>query len=135
MNVLGTITGGSLTEGLTMKINPEASLETIKTGKFVSITGKRYTFFSLITDLSLEITHPDILLYPPTKYETLLAQTIRSKNIYSTAQLKPLVMLNKNNEISPVKTLPPHFATVHKAQSKDIALIFGDPGSGKIIFL
>ena len=70
--VLGHIISGSLTEGLVIRISPETPLEEIKTGKFVSIVGKQHTFFSLITDLTLEVTHPDILLFPPTPEEKLL---------------------------------------------------------------
>lgn len=123
---LGTIVSGSLAEGLTMRINPNTPLETIKTGKFVSIVGKDHTFFSLITDLTLEVTNSDILLYPPTEQETLLHNFLKRKHIYATAQLKPMVMLDKAGKIGPVKTIPTHFATVHEAQKKDVALIFGD---------
>lgn len=124
--VLGSIVGGSLVEGLTMRITANTPLETIKTGKFVSIVGKDYTFFSLITDLSLEVTHQDIILYPPTEQEKLLHSFLQRRNIYATAQLKPMVMLNKKNEISPVKTIPAHFAQVNEAQKKDVSLIFGN---------
>ena len=70
--ILGHILSGSLTEGLVMRINPDTNLEEIKTGKFVSIVGGEYTFFSLITDLTLAVSHPDILLFPPTEQETFL---------------------------------------------------------------
>lgn len=123
---LGSVIGGSLVEGLTMRINPDIPLETIKTGKFVSIVGKDHTFFSLITDLSLEVTNPDILLYPPTEKEQLLNTFLYKKHIYATAQLKPMVMLNKENAIGPVKTIPTHFTQVYEAQKQDVALIFGD---------
>ncbi|MFS8507050.1 MAG: hypothetical protein LVQ75_02870 [Candidatus Babeliales bacterium] len=42
---LGSIIGGSLTDGLTMRVNPDIPIETLKTGKFVSIIGKDFTFF------------------------------------------------------------------------------------------
>ena len=58
---LGAIIGGSLVEGLTMRIDSNTPLESIKTGKFVSIVGKDYVFFSLITDLTLEVTNQYIL--------------------------------------------------------------------------
>ncbi len=109
-----------------MRINTTTPLETIKTGKFVSIVGNEYTFFSLITDLTLEVSHPDILLYPPSAKEPLLHSFLQQKCMYATAELKPMVMLNKKNELSPVKTIPSHFATVHEAQKEDVALIFGD---------
>jgi len=124
--ILGHILSGSLTEGLVIRINPDTPLEDIKTGKFVSITGKSHTFFSLITDLTLQVTHPDILLFPPTPEETLLNALLKQRDIYATATLKPMLMLTADNKPSPVKTIPAHFAIVHEADSKDINLIFGD---------
>jgi Helicase HerA, central domain len=122
----GHILTGSLTDGFVMRIAPDAHLEDIKTGKFVSIVGKQHKFFSLITDLSLEVTHPDILLFPPGKEETLLGKALKQKDIYATAQLKPMLMLNEKNEKGPVKTVPPHFAYVYEASKEDVAMIFGD---------
>lgn len=126
MKVLGHIISGSLTEGLVIRISPNVPLEEIKTGKFVSIVGKDYTFFSLITDLTLEVTHPDILLFPPTPEETLLTALLKEKDMYATAVLRPMLMLNKEGKPMPVKTIPAHFAAVHEATKKDVALIFGD---------
>jgi DNA helicase HerA-like ATPase len=123
--ILGTIVTGSLTEGFVMRIAPDANLEEIKTGKFVSVVGKQYIFFSMITDLSLQVSHPDILLFPPTKDEPLLAEILRQKDIYATATLKPMLMLD-GTEKRPVKTIPPHFATVYEATKQDVCLIFGD---------
>lgn len=124
--IVGHIISGSLTEGLIIRIAPETPLEDIKTGKFVSIAGKNHTFFSLIMDLTLEVTHPDILLFPPTPEETLLTNLLKQRDMYATATLKPMLMLNKDNTPSPVKTIPPHFAAVHEADKKDVAFIFGD---------
>ena len=109
-----------------MKVCPQTDLETIKTGKFVSISGKSYKFFSLITDLKIEVTHPDIILFPPEKHEMLLQDAIKQKDMYATATLKPMLMLANDNIPRPVKTIPPHFSLVHEADNKDVALIFGD---------
>jgi molybdopterin-guanine dinucleotide biosynthesis protein len=124
--LLGTIISGSLTEGFVMRIDPKSSLEDIKTGKFVSIVAQENTFFSLVTDLTLQVSHPDILLFPPTAQETLLTSILKQKDIYATAQLKPMLMLNKQQQAMPVKTIPPHFCPVYEADNKDVALIFGD---------
>ena len=123
---LGAITGGSLTEGLVMRIAPETDLETIKTGKFVSVVGTHHVFFSLITNLTLEVTNQDILLYPPAENEKLLQKLLKQHGMYATAELKPMVMLNKEKEVVPVKTVPPHFAKVYEATTQDVALIFGN---------
>ena len=60
--LLGHVIAGSLTDGFIVRISPETDLAEMKTGKFVSIINNHATFFSLITDLKLEVTHPDILL-------------------------------------------------------------------------
>src|SRR5579872_1100530 len=100
---LGTIVSGSLSEGFVMRIHHETNLEEIKTGKFVSIIGAKHTFFSLITDLTLEVSHPDILLFPPTESEPLLSTMLKQKDIYATANLKLMLMLNHEKKPSPVK--------------------------------
>ena len=125
--LLGSIVSGSLVEGLVMRISPQANIEDIKTGKFVSVEGSAtQTFFSLITDLSLEVTHSDILLFPPSSQETLLNEVLKQKDIYATATLKPMLMLNNEQRPIPVKTIPPHFSSVYEATKEDVALIFGD---------
>jgi hypothetical protein len=124
--LIGHIISGSLSEGFVMKIHHETSINEIKTGKFVSIAHENATFFSLITDISLGVTHPDILLFPPTKQETLLSSVVRKKDIYATAHLKPMLVLHVDKTIAPVKTIPVHFSPVYQASVKDVAQIFGD---------
>ena len=124
--MLGTIISGSLTDGLTMRLAPRTDLETIKTGKFLCIAGTHHRFFSLITDLSLEVTNPDILLFPPSPEEKLLSDLLQEKDMYATAILKPMLMLGRDLQPMPVKTIPPHFSQVFEADHKDVALIFGD---------
>lgn len=123
---LGTIVSGSLADGFVMRINSQANLEQIKTGKFVSIWGEQYRFFSLITDLKLEITNPDILLFPPNKSDTFLKKVLSAKDIYASATLRPMLSLNNEGNICPVKTIPAHFANVYEATQEEISLIFGD---------
>src|SRR5579872_1703347 len=120
---LGTIISGSLMEGFIMRINPHVQLEEIKTGKFVCVVGDQYKFFSLIMNLTLEVTNPDILLFPPSSQEKLLTTFLKQKDIYATASLKPMLMLNKEHQPMPIKTIPPHFAAVHEATKQDVALI------------
>ncbi len=123
---LGIILAGSLTEGLVMRLAPGCLLEEIKTGKFVSIVGKQYRFFSLITDLELEVSHPDILLFPPGEDEHLLSSMLKSKDMYAKAVLRPMLMLDHQLRKMPVKTIPEHFSCVYEASGKDVADVFGD---------
>jgi uncharacterized protein len=122
---IGHIVSGSLEQGLLMRIDPHTNTEDIKTGKFVSIHGKDHQYFSLITDLSLATSHPDILLFPPDESEKLLMSFLKQKDIYATANLKPMLMLGADQRPMPVKTIPPHFSDVVEVTNKDVALIFG----------
>ena len=122
---LGSIIEGSLTDGFVMRVAQDANLEEIKAGKFVAIAGNEYTFFSMITNVTLQVTHPDILLYPPSQQETLLRDFLKKKSIYATAQVKPMIALTKLGRAVPVKTVPQHFASVHEASERDVAAIFG----------
>jgi DNA helicase HerA-like ATPase len=131
---LGHILAGSLVEGLVMRLDSGYELESVKTGKFVSVKGKEYTFFSLITDLELEVTNPDILLFPPQEDEDLLKKVLSKRDIYAKVQLRPMLMLDKHGKHMPVKTIPVHFATVHEASRDDVALIFGDERESEKFF-
>jgi len=131
---LGHILSGSLVEGLVMRLESECELESVKTGKFVSVQGKEYKFFSLITDLELQVTNQDILLFPPQEDEALLKSVLSKRDIYAKVQLRPMLMLDKNGKHMPVKTIPAHFAKVHEASKDDVALIFGDERESKKYF-
>ena len=79
---LGIITSGSLVEGLQMRLNSERSIEEVKAGKFVVISGQYHQFFSLITDVSLDSSSPNMLINPPSKDEYLLRQVLAGTNSF-----------------------------------------------------
>lgn len=124
--LLGRVMSGSLTDGFVMRVEPHISLDELKTGKFVSIVGSKNSFFSLITDLELHVSHPDILLFPPSETETLLKEFLREKDMYASVQLRPMIMIDEHKKPLPVKTIPTHFTPVYEATRADVALIFGD---------
>ena len=125
-NCIGQIIAGSLSEGFTMRFSTTTDIETIKSGKFVCIQGINHRFFSIITDLKLETTHPEILQFPPSEKDDLLKKLLSRNSTYATAQLKPMLMINQAHHISPVKTMPHHFAPVFEANKQDIETIFGN---------
>lgn len=131
---IGYVIAGSLTEGLIMRLNPEYALEEVKAGKFVCVKSSEMTFFSLVTDIELEVTHPDILLFPPTEREPLLNDIVKRNDAYAKVTLKPMLMLDKYGQRMPVKTIPSHFTAVHEATREDVALIFGSEEQSKAHF-
>ncbi|MFA5307179.1 MAG: DUF87 domain-containing protein [Candidatus Babeliales bacterium] len=131
---IGHILAGSLVEGLTMRLDTACSLDDIKTGKFVCIDGDAYRFFSLITDVSLHVTHPDILVFPPSDDEHMLNRILKKKDTYAHVMLRPMLMLDRAGHRMPVKTIPGHFAAVYEATKSDVAEIFGDEEKDKKYF-
>ena len=126
---IGIVTQGSLTEGVEMKLNPDRSVEDVKAGKFVVIEGYKNQFFSMITDLSLDATNPEILLYPPREGDQLLHSVLNGSSTYVTVALRPMLMLEQGEEIvdepRPVKTIPSHFSKVVEAEEEDVSRVFG----------
>ncbi len=126
---IGVVTQGSLTEGVEMKLNPDRSVEDVKAGKFVVIDGYKNQFFSMITDLSLDATNPEILLYPPREGDQLLHSVLNGSSTYVTVALRPMLMLEQGEEIvdepRPVKTIPSHFSKVVDADEEDVSRVFG----------
>lgn len=123
--IIGQVIAGSLSEGFTVRVHQGVLADDIKTGKFVSIVSGSTVFFSLITDLSLQVSHPDILLFPPTSQETILQKQLLSRDMYISIQLRPMLMVCGNNR-QPVKTIPAHFSSVYEADKKDVMRVFGD---------
>lgn len=123
--IIGTVVGGSLSEGLAIRVDNSVDLACVSSGKFVVVTHKAQQFFCLITDLKLQTSNPDIISLPPTPHEQLLLKTIKQKFLYAIAWAKPMVMLDAHQRITSVKTIPTHFCPVFEADEHDIALIFG----------
>lgn len=127
---LGSIVSGSLAQGFLMRVNPEYDIEQLKSGRFVSIKGKKTTLFSLITDIRLD----PILNYNNFEYiqkESAMHAVLQKTSCVAHATIRPLIALT-GTTLAPVKNIPAHFAPVVPANEQDIAHIFGsekdDPG-------
>ncbi len=132
LSKIGTITHGSLTEGLKMRVSPNVSVEDLRVGKFVVVDGVKNQFFSMVTDVTLEASNQEILQKPPENAQTLLGQVLAGNQTFATVELKPMLMLpyldeteDVSEEILPVKTIPPHFSPSFNALEKEVARIFG----------
>ena len=98
---IGIITRGSLTEGMEMKLAPQQSVEDVKAGKFVVIEGEKNDFFSMITDLRLDTTSPQILVNPPSREDALMREILSGTSAYATVMLRPMLMVRKPHPLSP----------------------------------
>lgn len=125
---LGVVVDGSLSEGLTVKLDPRFSMERLAVGRYVVIhgreTGRR--FFGLLTDLALDSANPDLARRPPEHDDEFLSEVYRGSLAYGTAHVSPMLMLDsEEDQPKPIKTIPSHFSAVHEASADDVARVFG----------
>lgn len=135
---IGILTRGSLTEGVEMRLEAGQSVEDIKAGKFVVIEGEKNDFFSMITDLRLDTTSPQILVHPPSRDDALMRDVLAGSSAYATVMLRPMLMVRKDEDntedVLPVKTVPAHFSTVYDASDADVSRIFGSEADAQHAF-
>ncbi|MGC4048010.1 MAG: hypothetical protein QM758_29800 [Armatimonas sp.] len=84
---LGMIVRGSLKEGLTLRLDEDVSVESLRAGKFVVVDGETQRFFSLVTDVRLGAADPRALLSPPGKSAggNLLRQVLAGGGTFAEA--------------------------------------------------
>lgn len=141
---LGMIVRGSLKEGLTLRLDEDVSVESLRAGKFVVVDGETQRFFSLVTDVRLGAADPRALLSPPGKSAggSLLRQVLAGGGTFAEAELRPMLMLASDavpgalteSDLRPVKTIPGHFRPVYEATEEDVAAIFGSEKQGEKFF-
>jgi DNA helicase HerA-like ATPase len=139
---LGIVVAGSLSKGLSVKLDRSAVVEGMAVGRYVVIrgqTGRR--FFSIITDVALDSTNPIIEKSPPDTTDSFLAQVYQGTSTFGRLEVSPMLVLDPpggegdgsqapGGEPRPVKTVPAHFAPVYEAMEEDVDRVFGAAGEG-----
>lgn len=135
---IGIVVRGSLADGLEMKLGEDRGVEEIRAGRFVVVRGEQFRFFSMITNVGLAASNPQILLNPPGAEEELLRKVLAGTGTFGAVQLRPMLMTPvesaagySEDELLPVKTIPPHFSPVFDASREDVDRIFGSEEDGK----
>jgi hypothetical protein len=123
---LGVVVGGSLSEGLSVKLDRTADVELTAVGRYVVVEGQSRRFFSMITDVALDATDPRIAKLPPDLGDDFTREVMLGTNVFGALHVSPMLMLEAGaGEPVPVKTVPGHFAPVVEATAQDVNLIFG----------
>jgi len=124
---LGMVVGGSLSEGLSVKLDRSTVVEGMAVGRYVVVhgqTGRR--FFSIITDVVLDATNPAIEKAPPDTSDPFLAQVYQGTSTFGRLAVSPMLVLDEgSDEAKPVKTVPAHFSPVYEATEEDVNRVFG----------
>jgi len=123
---LGVIVSGSLTDGLTARIDGAHAIESLRVGQFLLVEGRQHEFFAMLTDVELAATSPGVLLDPPSD-DAFMQEVLTGTTTYGTIELRPSLMLprNVNEGMLPVKTIPAHFSPVYEADERDFTRVFG----------
>ncbi len=128
---LGIVVGGSLSQGLDVKLDVGATpgniIETMAVGRYVvieGVTGRK--FFSIVTDITLDNTNPDLPKTPPDPDDAFASEIYGSALSFGRLQVSPMLLVEKDeNKPKPVKTVPAHFSKVFNATPEDVDTIFG----------
>ena len=121
---LGVVVGGSLTEGVDVRLDGERSTEDIKVGTFVSIQGDRSRFLGVVTDVSLETTDSALRASPPNVSDPFVTEVVSGTSAYGTIRVEPMLVIDIEGP-TPAKTVPSHFAAASTASQDDIEIVFG----------
>jgi DNA helicase HerA-like ATPase len=121
---LGVVVGGSLTDGIDVRLDAGRSTEDVKVGTFVGIQGDRSRFLGVVTDVSLEATDPTLKANPPDMSDPYVAGVVSGTAAYGIVKVEPMLVIDVEGH-QPAKTVPGHFATVSTASEEDIQMVFG----------
>jgi DNA helicase HerA-like ATPase len=130
---LGMIVEGSLVDGLRARLGENQSVEDIRVGQFVRVSGHRHDYFCLVTDVRLDATNQDLLADPPLPTDIFARQVLAGTTAYGALAIQPMLMLARDGSEDasvedgpkPVRTIPPHFAEVFTAEEADFNRVFG----------
>lgn len=125
---LGTVVSGSLSGGLTVKLDPRFSMERLAVGRYVVIRGRETgrRFFGIITDIELGSTNQDLARRPPAVDDEFTAQVYSGGLAFGMIHVTPMLVLDEEDaEPKPIKTIPAHFSPIFEASAADVERVFG----------
>ncbi len=124
---LGMVVAGSLSQGLSVRLDRGTVVEGMAVGRYVAVhgkTGRRY--FSIITDVALDSANPSLESMPPDVSDPFLAQVHQGTSIFGRLDVTPMLVLEpSSDEPKPVKSVPSHFSVVYEATEEDVNRVFG----------
>lgn len=123
-NKLGVVVGGSISRGLSIKLDPHVQIEELAVGRYIVVRGQNKRFFCMVNDISLNTTNAQIESDPPDINDTFLAEIYSGTVAYSIITVTPMLVIDDNNPL-PVKTIPAHFTQAFNATEEDVNNVFG----------
>ena len=126
---LGTVVGGSLSEGIEIKLNDDVSVEDIPVGSYVVIQGETKRFFGMVNEVRLATTDARLRTTPANLTDPYVTEVLSGTAAYGTITVRPRLLLpmvaGAEADLAPARTVPAHFARASKASDSDVAQVFG----------
>ena len=125
---IGVVIGGSLSQGVKVKLARTRSVEEVAVGAYVAIEGRLNRTFGMITDVALETIDRSLETTMPDLDDPFIADVLDGTAFYGVADVQPELSLDQGtNETRRALTLPRHFSRVVDATGDDIVNVFGRP--------
>jgi len=121
---IGFVVGGSLTEGVEVRLNPNTDTENLRVGAFVRVQGNTSRFFGIITDIYLGMADKFVAVNPPGSNNKFISDSMSGIATYGNIQIEPRLVLTESG-FEPSRTIPAHFSSVFLASQEDVDIIFG----------
>jgi len=131
---LGVVVGGSLDEGLVIKLDKQVVIEGVTVGSYVTITGQTgRKFFGMITNVALESAKKAQMISLNVENEKL-AEIYRGTLAHGALYVKPLLVVDANKrEPQPVRSVPNHFTVAYYSTADEMALVFPQEDDSYVI--
>ena len=127
---LGRIVSGSLSKGLSARLDADTSVEDMAVGRYVVIAGEKRRFFGMITDVQLEAANAQLASAPPDVDDPFIAEVLAGTSTFGALELMPMLTLDEETGApEPVKTVPTHYSRVREASEDDVSSVFGKEDS------
>ncbi|MER3469453.1 MAG: hypothetical protein C4314_05895, partial [Thermoflexus sp.] len=122
---LGLVVGGSLSEGLAVKLDPRIAIEGLAVGRYVVVRGGRRRFFGMITDIRLASADPGLARMPPDPDDPFIREMVAGIGVFGEIHVQPMLVLEEGSPVPrPVKSIPAHFAPVYEATEEEVDRVF-----------
>jgi hypothetical protein len=132
---LGVVVGGSLSEGVLVKLDRDTMIEGVTVGSYVTIDGQTdRKFFGIVTDILLDASDNAVKKMPPAIGDELILQIYRGTTAFGMLYVKPMLVKDGDSasaQVKPVKSVPAHFTVAYRATPAEVRDIFqADEGKG-----
>ena len=123
---VGVVVGGSLSQGVQVRLSHTRSVEDIAVGAYVSIEGQFNRSFGMITDVKLESIDKSVETMVPDLDDPFVSDVLEGTAYYGIVDVLPTLIIDPaTGESRPVRTVPRHFSSVVDANMEDIRSVFG----------